>query len=178
MTRMQNEPGGVEFDWRGPSPNRTQMTARPIDLIIIHDTEGGYEQSIQWLLNPASKVSANYVIRSSDGEISKMVAEHDIAWHAGNWEYNVRSIGIEHEGFAAAPGKWYTPQMLTASAKLVAERCRYWGIPIDRAHIIGHYEVPGQLPPAHTDPGPGWPWAAYMKLVETAYQAIVKEQVK
>ena len=29
-----------------------------------------------------------------------MVAEQDIAWHAGNWDYNTRAIGIEHEGYA------------------------------------------------------------------------------
>jgi len=39
---------------------------------------------------------------------------------------------------------------------------RRYGIPADRAHIIGHNEVPGT---DHSDPGPTWNWTYYMSLV-------------
>jgi N-acetyl-anhydromuramyl-L-alanine amidase AmpD len=154
--------------WR-PSPNFNSQ-ARTIDMVIIHDTEGGYEQSINFLCQSTTTASAHYIFRSSDGDVSQMVHEADVAWHAGAWNYNVRSIGIEHEGFAAQPGQWYTDTMLAASAKLVADICRRYNIPIDRQHIIGHMEVlnpDGTLGGVdhHRDPGPGWPWDRYLHMV-------------
>lgn len=159
--------------WR-PSPN-FNIRARTIDMIIIHDTEGGYEQSINYLCDPTTPASAHYIFRSSDGDVSQMVHEADVAWHSGDWDYNVRSIGIEHEGFATHP-EWYTNAMLTASAKMTATLCQRYSIPIDRQHIIGHSEVrnaDGTLGGVdhHTDPGPGWPWARYIQLVQAAIAA-------
>ena len=46
--------------------------------------------------------------------------------------------------------------------------CARYGIPVDREHIIGHVEVPGT---DHTDPGPGWDWKKYLRLVEEATKA-------
>ena len=41
--------------------------------------------------------------------------------------------------------------MYRASAKLVCHITQRYGIPIDRTHIIGHYQVPTST---HHDPGP------------------------
>ena len=97
-----------------------------------------------------------------------MVREHDIAWHAGNWDYNTRAIGIEHAGFAYTPGL-YTTSEYQASARLSASICSRWGVPLDRNHVIGHYQVPDPNNPGqfggvdhHTDPGPYWDWKYYM----------------
>jgi len=89
------------------------------------------------------------------------VREADIAWHAGNWEYNTRSVGIEHEGWVDRPA-YFTDALYERSARLTAAVCDRYGIPKDRAHVIGHYEVPGS---DHTDPGRDWDWARYMRLV-------------
>jgi N-acetyl-anhydromuramyl-L-alanine amidase AmpD len=132
-----------------------------INYVIIHTTEGSYSGTISWFQNPQAQVSAHYVVRSSDGEITQMVQNKDIAWHAGNWDYNVHSIGIEHEGYISDPS-WYTDAMYRASAKLTRWLCDKYGIPRDRSHIIGHYQVPGST---HTDPGSGWDWNYYMSLV-------------
>jgi hypothetical protein len=133
----------------------------PVNFIIIHDTEGSYNAAINWFQNPSSGVSAHYVIRSSDGQITQMVREANTAYQAGNWDYNVRALGIEHEGYASQPG-WYTEPMYQASAALARNMADHWGIKKDRAHIIGHYQVPNQ---SHTDPGPYWDWPHYMSLV-------------
>ncbi|HET9492793.1 MAG TPA: N-acetylmuramoyl-L-alanine amidase, partial [Chloroflexia bacterium] len=71
----------------------------PLNTILIHDTEGSYASAISWFQNPNSRVSAHYVLRSADGQVTQMVREANTAWHAGNWDYNVRSIGLEHEGY-------------------------------------------------------------------------------
>lgn len=132
-----------------------------IDRVIIHVTQGAYAGAISWFQNPAAQVSAHYVIRSSDGEITQSVRHKDIAWHAGVWEYNQHSIGIEHEGFVDDPA-WFTGAMYQSSAALTAELCDTYGIPKDREHILGHVDIPGAT---HTDPGAHWDWAQYMELV-------------
>jgi len=68
-----------------------------ITHITIHTTEGSYAGAISWFNNCSSNVSAHYVIRSSDGQITQMVREYRKAWHIGNG--NPYSIGIEHEAF-------------------------------------------------------------------------------
>ncbi len=54
-----------------------------------------------------------------------MVQHKNIGWHAGNWEYNKRSIGIEHEGYVSDPA-WYTDSMYRASAALTRWICDPW----------------------------------------------------
>jgi hypothetical protein len=130
-----------------------------ITNIVIHVTQGSYAGTISWFKDPAAQVSAHYVIRSSDGQITQMVAEKDTAWHAR--DANPYSIGIEHEGFVDQPS-WFTDAMYRASAALTKNIAERRGIPKDRAHIKGHSEMPGN---DHTDPGPNWNWTYYMQLV-------------
>jgi hypothetical protein len=50
--------------------------------------------------------------------------------------------------------------------RYLAER---YNVPLDRAHIVGHDDVPGPTPffqtGMHWDPGPFWDWAHYMDLL-------------
>jgi N-acetyl-anhydromuramyl-L-alanine amidase AmpD len=133
----------------------------PIELVVIHVTQETFDDTITLFQDPSHAACAHYVTRSADGYIDQMVREKDIAWHAGNWDYNTRSIGIEHEGWVDDPS-WFTDAMYSASAKLTRSICDRYGIAMDRDHIIGHVEVPGT---DHTDPGPYWDWDKYMALV-------------
>lgn len=132
-----------------------------IDRVVIHVTQTTFDKALTIFQNPKKKVSAHYVVRSSDGRVAQCVREADIAWHAGNWEYNTRSVGIEHEGWVDRPA-YFTDALYERSAQLTAVICERYGIPRDRTHIIGHHEVPGT---DHTDPGRHWDWARYMRLV-------------
>jgi len=109
---------------------------------------------------------------SRDGQIVQLVPLHDIAWHAGNWAMNTRSIGIENVGFSDDPSG-FTSSEYRSAAKLAAVVARRSLIPIDRQHIIGHYQVPGtdHTDPGggidgHTDPGQYWRWGYFMNLVQ------------
>jgi len=148
------------------SSNFTNQSRSPssIDRLIIHTTQGSYSGAISWFQNCSSNVSAHYVVRSSDGQITQMVAEEDKAWHVGS--YNGRSIGIEHEGFVADPATWYTSAMYAESAKLAQDIVARTGVNATRTHIIAHSEAPGAT---HTDPGTGWDWDHYMTLVSGSY---------
>lgn len=132
--------------------------------MIIHVTQATYANTLAIFQNPQKKVSAHYVVRSADGHVAQCVRERNVAWHAGNWDYNTRSIGIEHEGWVDKPA-YFTNALYEESARLTATICDQYGIPKDRAHILGHYEVPGT---DHTDPGPNWDWTRYIRLVNFA----------
>ncbi|MFB6677963.1 N-acetylmuramoyl-L-alanine amidase [Streptomyces sp. NPDC056390] len=142
----------------------SRPTSYPLNYVIIHVTQETYADALAIFRNPAKKVSAHYVIRSSDGHIAQCVRERNIAWHAGNWDYNTRSIGIEHEGWVDRP-EYFTDALYQSSANLTAAICAKYGIPMDRAHILGHSEVPGT---DHTDPGPYWDWSRYIRMVNFA----------
>ncbi|MEV8372246.1 N-acetylmuramoyl-L-alanine amidase [Kribbella sp. NPDC056861] len=139
-----------------------------IDYIVIHDTEGGWQGTLNLVQDP-TYVSWQYTMRSSDGHVWQHVNSNDVAWHAGNWYVNMHSIGIEHEGFAAQGATWYTETLYRSSAKLVRYLAKKNNIPLDRAHIIGHDQVPGTVPSTvagmHWDPGPYWDWERYFDLL-------------
>ncbi|MER5953346.1 N-acetylmuramoyl-L-alanine amidase [Streptomyces sp. NPDC001939] len=142
----------------------SRPTSYPLNYVIIHVTQETYADALAIFQNPAKKVSAHYVVRSSDGHIAQCVRERNIAWHAGNWDYNTRSIGIEHEGWVDQP-EYFTDALYQSSANLTAAICARYGIPMDREHILGHAEVPGT---DHTDPGPYWDWSRYIRMVNFA----------
>lgn len=139
-----------------------------IDYIVIHDTEGAWEGVLTMVQDPAY-VSWQYTLRSTDGHIAQHVKAKDVAWHAGNWYVNAKSIGLEHEGFLAKPDAWYTEAMYRSSARLVTYLAKKYGIPMDRQHILGHDTVPGPttstISGMHTDPGPYWDWRHYFELL-------------
>ncbi|MFH9071321.1 N-acetylmuramoyl-L-alanine amidase [Streptomyces alboflavus] len=139
-------------------------TTYPVEYVVIHVTQETYADTLAIFKNPAKKVSAHYVVRSSDGHIAQCVRERNVGWHAGNWSYNTRSIGIEHEGWVDKP-QYFTDEMYEQSAALTAAICKKYGIPKDREHIIGHVEVPGA---DHTDPGRHWDWSRYIRMVNFA----------
>ncbi|MFE9777575.1 peptidoglycan-binding protein [Streptomyces sp. NPDC005775] len=156
-TRSADYPAAL---WVPADPNNfTPGRTAAIDKVVIHVTQGSYAGSISWFQDPVSEVSAHYVVRSSDGQITQMVRDSDTAYHARS--ANASALGIEHEGFIDDPS-WFTDSMYRSSAALTAHLCDRYGIPKDRAHIMGHVEVPGN---DHTDPGPYWDWSRYMELV-------------
>ena len=139
-----------------------------IDYVVIHDTETSYATTLQLVQDP-TYVSWNYTIRSSDGHVAQHLDAKDVGFQAGNWYVNMHSIGVEHEGFAAQGASWYTEALYQNSAKLVKYLATKYSVKLDRAHIIGHDQVPGITPAfvrgMHWDPGPYWNWEHYMALL-------------
>ncbi|MEU9369681.1 N-acetylmuramoyl-L-alanine amidase [Streptomyces avermitilis] len=148
--------------------------SQSIKYLVIHDTEGRWDGVINLVQDP-TYVSWNYTLRSTDGHVAQHVKAKDVAWHAGNWYINAKSIGLEHEGFLAAPDAWYTEAMYRSSARLVKYLARKYRIPLDRQHVLGHDNVPGPttstIPGMHTDPGPYWDWRHYFQLLGRPFHA-------
>lgn len=166
------------YEQYGPDPGdygNHDLSDRParqkIEYIVIHDTEATWATTLQLVQDP-TYVSWHYSLRSVDGHIAQHVKAKDVGWHAGNWYVNAKSIGLEHEGFAAE-GTWYTEAMYRTSAKLVRHLALRLGIPLDRNHIIGHDNVPGTTAATvrgmHWDPGPYWDWSHYFDLLKRPF---------
>ncbi len=142
-----------------PSPNYNER-ARPVSMLVLHYTGMPDARSaIDWLANPASRVSAHYVI-DEDGEIIRMVAEDKRAWHAGeSWwrgisDVNSASIGIE----IVNPGhEWgYRPfpeAQISALIPLIHDLVGRHGI--TRGNVVGHSDI---APARKLDPGELFPW--------------------
>lgn len=154
--------------WK-PSPNFSQRTAR-VDLIVLHDTEGSYTSAVSWFQNPASQVSAHFVLREDGGEATQMVDIADKAWHA--CAFNSRSIGIEMAGFAS---KGYASTEWQAAAEVIAYHLHHLQIPCRWARagvgpgFCSHYDL-GAAGGGHTDPttDPA-KWQQFVTMVQAAY---------
>jgi len=162
------------------SPNYNSRSGVAVTAVTIHTVQGSYAGCISWFQNTSSGVSAHYVVRSSDGQITQMVLESNRAWHVGS--ENGYTVGIEHEGYVTQ-ASWYTVNMYTESAALVADICASHGIDPERTlfqpwgsttyynqsgipgsctKVKGHMHYPNQ---SHTDPGPNWDWNYFYKLI-------------
>ncbi|MCD2464250.1 N-acetylmuramoyl-L-alanine amidase [Streptomyces sp. MBT42] len=168
--RVEGELDHRAAEWTSASRANWRRADRPddyrIDRVVIHVVQGSFATALKVFKDPGHGAAAHYVVRK-DGHVAQMIRELDVAFHAGNRDMNERSIGIEHEGFVDRPQD-FTAAMYAGSARLTADICARYGIPVDREHIIGHVEVEGT---DHTDPGPHWDWDRYLTLVREASKA-------
>lgn len=154
------KPSYPGVDWRPAHHNNYSAGLNVPDKLIVHVVQGTWGSALNWFANPNAGVSAHFTVATT-GRIGQSLGDRAAGYHAGNWAYNRTSIGIEHAGYINDPS-WFTDEMYHASARLAAYKCKQYGIPIDREHILAHSQIPGTT---HTDPGPHWDWPRYMKLI-------------
>jgi len=144
-----------------PSPNQDRRgePAR-IDMLVVHYTGmTTAEAAIERLCDPASRVSAHYVVEEN-GTIWRLVPEARRAFHAGRsrWagesDLNDVSIGIE----IANPGhEWgYRPfpeEQIAAVERLSCDLLSRYPIPPRR--VVGHSDI---APDRKADPGELFDW--------------------
>lgn len=97
-----------------------------VDKIVIHHVAGTNFDSMPgcWKNRQAS---AHYGI-GVNGAIRAYVDENNTAWHAGNWNSNISSIGIEHTNSGGAPSWPIAQATIEASAKLCADIAKRHGL--------------------------------------------------
>jgi N-acetylmuramoyl-L-alanine amidase len=143
---------GGQGEWL-PSPNFDER--RPGYVIIHHTSSDTAARAIRVLTDPASRVSAHYVI-GRDGRLVQLVEERLRAWHAGdsrwggNADLNSSSIGIELDNTGDEP--FAEPQITTLLALLTELRGRY---NIPAANFLGHGDI---APGRKVDPSRYFPW--------------------
>ena len=137
------------------SPNYTPRRKRTIDTVVIHDTEGTGTSAENTFTNPASGVSAHYLIMEN-GEIVQFVDEKDTAWHAGKsfWKgkrnINPNSIGIELAGYA---GKAYAESQYRSLHQLLKPMLVHYRL--SPSDVVGHSDI---SPGRKQDPGSAFEW--------------------
>ncbi len=104
-----------------------------IFLLLLHSTSGtGTAEDLRkYFARGEREVSAHYIIDAS-GREAMSVDPKDIAYHAGNWDVNRRSIGIELVG-VAGQHKFPLPQ-LTGLVKLMARLSSKFDLSLKRIY--------------------------------------------
>ena len=93
--------------------------------------------------NTTRQTSAHYGV-GQDGQVHQYVKESDTAWHAGNWDANITSVGIEHEG---GPGIPITDSVYQTSGELIASIWQRVGrqLPLRKHSDFKATQCPGTL---------------------------------
>lgn len=137
---MPNIAEFVQCDGRNYTKGRRGSA---IDYIVVHytGTDASARNNLVYFSTHDAQASAHYFI-DRDGTLCQSVSESDIAWHAGKWAMNCRSIGIEN----VSAGEDFTEAQIETLTALVRALMAKYGIPAD--HVIRHYDVTGKLCPA------------------------------
>ena len=164
--------------------NYTPTSGRTIRVIVIHDMEAPERSDIAEAVANyfaganAPRASAHYNI--DNDSIVQSVHDKDVAWAAPHVNHD--GLHFEHGGYASQTrGEWLDPYgvaMLEQSAKLCADKCRQYGIPVrwltpselaaGQKGITSHWNATlgYKYYGGHTDPGAGFPVDYYLERVQ------------
>lgn len=98
-------------------------SGRSIEFTVLHYNAGDLTVEDCYNVWQSREASAQYQVESS-GRVGQLVNDWDTAWHAGDWDANCRSIGIEH----ANQGDSITDACLESGAHLVAAIHKMYGL--------------------------------------------------
>lgn len=157
--------------WLGMTSRHVQpATADRVRMVVIHATAGRAPGDLSWLRrggSPQRPVSVHFYIDKA-GRIAQLVAERDIAWHAGRsrWVVDGRtitdcnrvSIGIELENLNSGRDP-YPEAQIAAARELTCDLVRRYQIPA--AQLVRHLDI---APGRKTDPA-GFPWDRFVAEV-------------
>jgi hypothetical protein len=125
---------------------------------------------VEWLCNPASQVSAHFVV-TQDGKVYQLVDENCAAWangiitdgHDSWWSNdvnpNLETISIEHEKPDTTNTVPLTAAQTLASFQLISWLCSRWKIPARKADATGGITGHFSIDPVDRSHCPGtYPW--------------------
>jgi hypothetical protein len=136
----------MPIQWIG-SPNFTVgREGHQPELVVLHHSAGTLQATDAVFQNTTRDTSAHYAI-GQGGEVHQYVREGDIAYHAGVWDINLRSIGIEHIDNGVDT---YTDIQYQTSVELIASICQRYGFQPSTTTIRPHHDFfntacPGKL---------------------------------
>lgn len=149
----------------------TPGRAGTINKIVLHHNAGNLTIRGCYNVWQDREASAHYQVQS-DGRIGQLVWDKDTAWHAGDFNANATSIGIEHADCQTRPWK-ISAACLENGAHLVAALCKYYklGRPTWMKNVFPHSHFSATECPASIA---GSQNAAYMKRAQEWYDAMMK----
>ena len=124
--------------------NSPHQGARPAgiapSLIVLHaDVAADHRSSVNWIMDPRSKVSYHAII-GRDGSVTQLVPDERRAWHCGTSSYggvgdvNDFSIGICLSNWNDGKEP-YTAAAILSAVELVAAKMRKWSMAPDATTI-------------------------------------------
>jgi hypothetical protein len=131
--------------WKGCSSSNYSVgrSGKKVDKIVLHWMAGTLASTDITFNDGRRLASAHYGMGQT--EIHQYVKEEDTAWHAGNFEVNQTSIGIEHEGGPDIP---ITEAVYKQSVELITDLCKRYGLDTSCIHKHNEYKAtqcPGTL---------------------------------
>lgn len=146
---------------------------RKITHVVVHHNAGNLTIPGIWQVWQTRPASAHYQVTSS-GQIGQLVHDRDTAWHSGNWDANLSSIGIEHAN-SSGPMSPLTAKCLEEGAHLLAAICVFYklGRPKWWTNVFphGHYSIGNQCP-GHLYPGRGSQNVTYITRAQHWYDVM------
>lgn len=172
----------------GPAKFHGGHQAGPFKRIVIHCTvspckAGGARDVARYFRKTVTRPSsAHYVV--DPFEVVQVVPDHTVAYHAPP---NLDTLGVELCDPQAGPSSRWNDDlhmsMLRLAARLVANLALAYDVPIQKLGprdlvgglrgICGHVDVSNAFHEStHTDPGDGFPWGRFMRLVREQADAL------
>jgi len=173
-----------QIEWRGNEHTNFSSREGNTPLIIVnHVADASAASCDSWFRTSENKHSSAHFLVTFKGEIRQYVRIEDMAWANGLKLYdipkaksslvrsmkmnpNLYSVSIEHEGTTGR----LTEEQFQATLWLHCYIRDYvknkWGyqIPMDREHILGHFEIdPLKKPDC---PGKDFPWERLIKELQ------------
>lgn len=175
------------------SPNQSSRLGNIPQLIVQHIFEGTDTGTKSWVMNPASGVSYHFGI-SRTGRIRQFVDITRMAWANGTTTVaadsrfvglatvplirqlggnaNWYTVAIGYEGFLNQGNGALTSKQLEAGAWLhryirgQVKRLYDHEIPMNRQHIVGHYEINPRTRP--NCPGAAFQWDELISMINNS----------
>lgn len=149
--------------WKTLTPDVTQLVpvhyspgrgGNRVSMVVIHHNAGNLSVEDCYRTWLTREASAHFQVESS-GRVGQLVKLSDTAWHAGDWNSNTRSIGIEVANCGGAAEGWpVSDTAVVTAARLTAAICAHFklGEPNSGANVRYHSDFystacPGQLAP-------------------------------
>lgn len=98
--------------------------------------DGNLASTDQVFQDTTRKTSAHYGVE--DATVHQYVTDVDTAWHAGDWQTNLTTIGIEH---SAQPGRDASDATYETSAQLIAAAAKHHGFPVNTSTVRPHRAI-------------------------------------
>jgi N-acetyl-anhydromuramyl-L-alanine amidase AmpD len=123
------------------TPNKNTNSIKP-QAIVLHHSDGSYLGGVEWIANPASKVSYHVLI-ARDGRRTVFGNDTDRCWHAGVSSWNGRgdlnswSLGVSWEGNTY--DRPLEEDAMASAIEYLAPRMKQWGIPLNM--VVTHQQV-------------------------------------
>lgn len=142
-----------------------------INKVVLHHNAGNLTVEDCYNVWSTRQASAHYQVESN-GRIGQLVNDWDTAWHAGDWDINTTSIGIEHADCSSSP--WaISDECVESGAHLTAAICKMYGLgrPTWGVNVFGHSDFSATACPASLAVG-GADHDRYMQRAGEWYDAM------